>query len=78
MLVPTTQSSIENYRCLCSKLFPFFTESFVNAALIQFLVVSIGHSRTFYVVFVPLEYIPSIPVLGGRFDRTRCLSPFPV
>ena len=46
----------------------FFTESFVNAALIQFLVVSIGHSRTFYVVFVPQEYIPSIPVTGGRFD----------
>ena len=24
-------------------------------------VVSIGHSPAFYVVFVPLEYIPSIP-----------------
>ena len=25
------------------------------------IVVSSGHSRAFYVVFVPLEYIPSIP-----------------
>ena len=24
-------------------------------------VVSIGHSHTFYVVFVPLEYVPTIP-----------------
>ena len=24
-------------------------------------VVSLGHSHSFYVVFVPLEYVPSIP-----------------
>ena len=26
-----------------------------------YLVISIGHSPAFYVLFVPLEYIPSIP-----------------
>ena len=27
----------------------------------HFLLFSIGHSRAFYVVFVPLEYVPTIP-----------------
>ena len=33
-----------------------------NAPMVE--VVSIGHSRAFYVIFVPVEYVPNIPLMS--------------